>query len=208
MHKECEDRLTRIGRQYCLKCGRQLKSETEAYCGYCRKERHEFEYSVAVYVYRKDMKDSIYRFKYGNRQEYAEYYGRQMAKAIAARPEMKKASLIVPVPLYSGKLRARGFNQAELLAREISARLHIPMDAALVERVRATTAQKELGAFERRKNLKKAFKIRQNDVKLDTVIVVDDIFTTGSTIDSVAQVLKEAGAKKVYAAALAVGAPK
>ena len=147
-------------------------------------------------------------FVYGNRQEYAKYYGRELAGAIAHKREMRGAGLIVPVPLFAGKLRSRGFNQAELLAREISELLNIPMASGLVERVRSTTAQKELGAFERRKNLKKAFKIRRNDVELDSIIVVDDIYTTGSTIDGVAQVLKEAGAKRVYAATLAIGAPK
>ena len=171
-------------------------------------EKHDFDSGVSVYMYKGAMKNSIYRFKYGNRQEYAKYYGRELARAIAARSDMRRAGLIVPVPLHSDKLLKRGFNQAELLAGEISTLLNIPMKPGLVERVRATAAQKELGAYERRKNLKKAFKIGQNDVKLNTIIVVDDIFTTGSTIDGVARVLKEAGAKKVYAATLAIGVPK
>ena len=208
IHKHCAKVLQRVGPVYCLKCGRPIFREEDAFCRHCREEKHDFDSGVSVYMYRGEMKASIYRFKYGNRQEYAGYYGRELAKAIAARRDMRAARLIVPVPLYSEKLLQRGFNQAQLLAQEVSALLKIPMKPDLVRRVRATTAQKELGAYERRKNLKKAFKIGQDDVELDSIIVVDDIFTTGSTIDGVARVLKEAGAKKVYAATLAIGVSK
>ena len=208
IHKSCAGVLRRVGPLYCMKCGRPVLKEENVLCRYCMAERHDFDTGVSVYLYKGGMKKSIYRFKYGNRQEYARYYGREMAKAIAGRRDMLDAGLIVPVPLYSDKLLKRGFNQAELLAEEISGLLKIPMKPGLVERVRATTAQKELGVYERRKNLKKAFKIGQNDVKLKSIIVVDDIFTTGSTIDGVARILKDAGAKNVYAATLAIGVPK
>ena len=208
IHKDCAGSLKRVGPHYCMKCGRPVLKEEAVYCSFCKEEKHDFDRGVSVYMYKGDMKNSVYRFKYANRQEYARYYGRELAAAIAARRDMRDAQLIVPVPLHPDKLLKRGFNQAELLGEEISSLLKIPMDAELVRRVRATRAQKELGAYERRKNLKKAFKIGQNDVKLNTVIVVDDIFTTGSTIDEVARVLKEAGAKRVYAATLAIGAPK
>lgn len=208
IHSSCAGRLLPIRGNYCMKCGKPLFESTGEYCIYCQGARHLFESNLAAFVYNKAMSEAIYRFKYMNRPEYACLFGSQMAKAIRRRRELTRAGLIIPVPLYAQKQRARGFNQAELLAREISGLLGIPMDASLVMRTRATRAQKELDAQERRKNLKKAFKIRQNDVKLESVLIIDDIFTTGSTVDEIAGVLKRAGVKKVYSATLATGAPK
>ena len=208
VHKACEDKLKKIGSLYCMKCGRPVLSDEEVFCRFCAIQRHEFDLGVSAYIYNDAMKNAIYRFKYGNRREYAGYFGRELAKAICKRKDILQADLIVPVPLYAGKLKKRGFNQAELLSAEVSRLLRIPMDARLVERIRSTRAQKELGAFERRKNLKKAFKIGQNDVKLKKILVVDDIFTTGSTMDEIAGVLKQAGVASIYAATLATGAPK
>lgn len=99
----------------------------------------------------------------------------------------------------------RGYNQAALLAAELGKQLDIPVLTGFVERTRNTRPQKELEGAKRQNNLKKAFKIVQNDVKLNTIVIIDDIYTTGSTIDAVAQACREAGVKHVYFAALAIG---
>ena len=83
--------------------------------------------------------------------------------------------------------------------------LNIPVRDEIVTRVRATSPQKQLNGKERQNNLKNAFKIVQNDVKLNTVVVVDDIYTTGATMDAVAKCLKDAGVGKVYCISLTVG---
>ena len=183
-------------------------------CDHCRAQFPDGVYvrslsegvCIAPFGYDGAVRESILRMKKDGLHTRANSFGRrigQMVRSMGIAPD-----IVTSIPMYPPDQRQRGFNQAELLAEEISSLLKIPMKPALVERVRPTTAQKELGAYERRKNLKKAFKIGQNDVKLDSIIVVDDIFTTGSTIDGVARVLKEAGAKKVYAATLAIGMPK
>lgn len=117
-----------------------------------------------------------------------------------------EADAILPVPVHASRRRSRGYNQAELVAAELSRLTGIKMYDRLVKRVRKTTPQKELTIQERQNNLKKAFNIVENDVKLNTTVIIDDIYTTGSTIDEAARVLKEAGVQKIYFITLACGA--
>ena len=116
-----------------------------------------------------------------------------------------RADALIPVPLHKGKLRVRGYNQAEVLAKELSVLTGIPMFPDLIERVEKTAPMKDLSAAERQNNLKRAFKIRRNDVKLSTIIIIDDIYTTGSTIDAVSREFKKAGAQRIYFLTLAIG---
>ena len=112
---------------------------------------------------------------------------------------------VIPVPVHKSRLKKRGYNQAALIAGELSKRLGIPMRDGVVIRRAATGVQKELGAAERQNNLKKAFIVPGNVVKLKSVLVVDDIYTTGATVDAVAGCLKGAGVEKVYFASLCIG---
>ena len=118
---------------------------------------------------------------------------------------IRMADAIIPVPLHKTREKQRGYNQAALIARELGKRLNIPVEEEFVGRIRQTLPQKNLKGKERQNNLKNAFKIRQNDVKLNTVIVVDDIYTTGTTMDEIAGCLKRAGIREIYCISLAVG---
>lgn len=109
------------------------------------------------------------------------------------------------MPLHPSGQRKRGYNQAEVLAEQIGKRMHIPVRTDIVKRVRRTTPQKELDNTERQNNLKKAFKICRNDVKLEVAVIIDDIYTTGSTIDEIAAELKRAGVRQVFFITLAIG---
>ena len=113
---------------------------------------------------------------------------------------------LLPVPLHRKRMSARGYNQALLLARALGERLNIPVYGDYIVRVKNTEPLKYENPQERQNNLKKAFIIRRNDVKLKKVIIVDDIYTTGSTMDEIAGVLRAAGVQEVYCVALACGA--
>ena len=112
---------------------------------------------------------------------------------------------MVPVPLHRRKLKKRGYNQAELIARELANYWGIPVITNLVIRCKNTRPMKEVVGTDRQNNLKKAFKLGTNDVKLNTIIIIDDIYTTGSTIDAVSKVCLEAGIKKVYFLTVSIG---
>ncbi|WP_185752380.1 ComF family protein [Butyrivibrio sp. AE2032] len=126
-------------------------------------------------------------------------------KSLGKRLKRLGIEVIVPVPMYKDKERKRGYNQAEVYAKAVSKALDIPMDNGLIKRVRNTAPMKELDAVRRRNNLKKAFIMPQNDVKFKCVLIIDDIYTTGSTIDEIAHEFQMAGVEKIYFLTLAIG---
>lgn len=189
---------------WCMKCGKKVE-EGEEYCTDCREREHIYDRGRALYEY-DSAAQSIYRFKYGGRREYAGFYGEQMAEYLGGFIRSINPDALVPIPLHRRRKAHRGYNQAELLALALGEKMNIPVYPRLLTRVRDTIPQKKLNPGERQNNLKKAFNISGNDVKLKITVVIDDIYTTGTTIDEAARALKEAGADKVYFIALACGA--
>ena len=147
----------------------------------------------------------MYRFKYANRREYAAYYAREAAALYQDWVFKNQIEVIVAVAMYRWKKRRRGYNQAETFARALGRELGIPVDAGLVRRVRNTVPQKELNGGQRAANLKNAFQLAADIVKYKKILLVDDIYTTGSTVDEAARCLQAAGECKVYVAAVAIG---
>ena len=203
--RECKQQLPYIKEPRCKKCGKSLDSEVQEYCFDCTKGHHVFDKGIALWQYTKSMKQSIHRFKYDNKREYADFYIEEILKHYGTWIESLQVDAIIPVPLHRSKQRSRGFNQAELLAKGIGKALQIPVETKVVERYRKTKVQNVLNDTERKNNVKKAFKIAGNVVKLKKVLLVDDIYTTGSTIDAIAEVLKEAGVEQVYFCCLCAG---
>lgn len=201
---ECEKGLHFVEEPLCRKCGKRLERAEREYCYDCSHTIHWYEEGAALFEY-QEIRESIYRFKYMGRQEYASYYAKAAADRLGGKIERWHAQAFVPIPIHRERRKKRGYNQTELFARELSAITGIPVMEKFLVRCRNTVAQKGLDDRERQNNLKKAFKILENDVKLDTLIVIDDIYTTGSTIDAVSRVCKAAGVKKVYFIALAIG---
>ena len=202
--EKCRGRIVYIRDPYCLKCGKQLKKEEKEYCSDCEKIKHFFDAGISLYDY-GSMADSIFRFKYAGRTEYASFYARDFYEKRARWLEMLRPDALVPVPIHSSRMRKRGYNQAALIARELSKHSGIPVREHLIRRNFRTQPLKDLSHAERQNNLKRAFKICQNDVKLNTIVIIDDIYTTGSTIDSMTKVLKDAGIGKVYFITLTIG---
>ena len=127
------------------------------------------------------------------------------AAAVAETLRQIRPDALIPVPIHSSRKRARGYNQAQLIAEALSEHTGIPVNGVLIGRCKRTKPLKNLTGRERQNNLKKAFKILQNDVKLDTIVIIDDVYTTGSTVDAMTQVLQSAGISKVYVLTLTIG---
>lgn len=189
---------------FCMKCGKHLNREEKEYCRDCSANVHLYDRGRAHFDY-KSISTSIARFKYAGRQEYAAYYAACMVQRLGGFIRECGAQAFVPVPLHESRLRRRGYNQAQVLAKELSALTGIPVLADWIARVEKTAPMKDLSAQERQNNLKRAFKIWRNDVKLSTVIIIDDIYTTGSTIDAMSRELKKAGVERIYFMTLAIG---
>lgn len=202
--EECMPKLRYVGEPRCCKCGKPLQNEEAEYCRDCMGGKHIYDSGLALYEY-ESVKDSLYRFKYKGRCEYAGFYGKEIAERLGDRIAAWHPDALLPVPMYKRKERMRGYNQACLLAEGIGAALHIPVRQDLMIRQRQTVPLKELDPAERQINLKRAFIIERFDVKLKCVIIVDDIYTTGSTMDEMARVLKAAGVSRIHFLTLAIG---
>ncbi len=202
--EECTKKIEYVKAPCCSKCGKELKDRRAVFCNDCACKEHSYDRGMALFSY-PSVAESIYRFKYCGRQEYAAYYGERMAAVLGRRIAALEPDALIPVPIHDSKKSRRGYNQAELIAVELGRRLNIPVESKLIKRVRKTAPMKDLSAMERQNNLKRAFKICRNDVKLSTIIIIDDIYTTGSTIDAMARELRRAGIKRIYFAALAIG---
>ena len=202
---ECVPKLKPVEAPWCIRCGRRLTEEGR-YCGDCRAGRHRYFRGRSLYTY-ESAKGALYRFKYAGRQEYARFFGEQMAYYLGDFIRGVDPQGIVPIPLHPARMAKRGYNQAELLARVIGRQMGLTMYPDLLVRVKNTLPSKTLNPRERQNNLKKAFNIAGNDVKLKTILLVDDIYTTGATVDEAAGTLLEAGAECVCFVALACGEP-
>lgn len=202
--ESCKEEFSYIRTCFCMKCGKGLRDKAGEYCRDCGSKRHLYKRGRAVFEY-KTAAASIYRFKYGKRQEYADYFGDAAVSLLKEELEVMNPDALIPVPLHKSRLRARGYNQAELLANAIGRRIGVPAVTDLIVRCKKTEPLKLLNPVQRQNNLKKAFKIVRNDVKLKTIIIIDDVYTTGSTIDAMAAELMAAGVRTIYFVALAVG---
>lgn len=205
MCEKCEIDVPWINEPVCLKCGKMIEDDEDEYCDDCRRIPKNFERCFAAFAYENKVKDSIYEFKYKNQRNYAGVYADCIMRRHGKNLLSLKIDGIVPIPIHSNKKRKRGYNQAELLADKLAERLGVPVYPDYLVRCNDTAPQKELNDAERIKNLKNAFKIGENDVKLNTVLLVDDIYTSGATMVSCTEVLKAHGTGKVYCSVIAIG---
>lgn len=203
---ECAGRIRPIRGNVCRKCGRPVAA-AGTLCRDCSERAHSYSAGCAAFLYR-DISGSLYRMKFEGRAEYAKYYGYQIARRVREsfdQEEIDAIDALVPVPVSAQRLRQRGYNQAGLLAQAVSEVLKIPARSDVLVRSRKTPGMRALSASERYKNLKNAFIVHGNDVEFMRIMLIDDIYTTGATIDACAEALAGAGAAGIYYAAAAIG---
>lgn len=188
-----------------MKCSKPLEDDMRELCQDCERKMHGFVRGVAAFSYSKAMKKSMYGFKYNNRREYGKYYAGVIWDEFGDIIRSWNADALIPVPLHKSRQRKRGYNQAQVLAKELERMLGVKTDDKILVRIKNTKPQKELTYKERNSNIESAFQIRINDLKYKKVILVDDIYTTGATVDECAKVLLDSGVEKVYFITACVG---
>jgi ComF family protein len=193
----CAADLSRRGAA-CARCALPLPA-AQGRCAACRRQRFAFDRAIACFDYRFPLDRLVQRFKYAGDLA----LGRGLARSLAqvAEREARPDVLVVP-PLSPARLRTRGFNQALEIAREVGGRLRLRVAPELLVRRRETPAQAGLGRRARRENLRGAFACT-GSLEGTRVAIVDDVLTTGATADTIARVLKSAGAESVAVWALA-----
>lgn len=201
----CVRKLSFVKGAVCKRCGKEIASREAEFCFDCTKHRRSFEYGRALVNYDAVAKKSMAKIKYGNKREYLDFYAEALCMRYGKEIMRMEADALVPVPVHPSRRRQRGFNQAEVLAEGIGRRLGIAVCGEVLRREKKTAPQKELGPQERLKNLEEAFAAGAVPEWLERVILVDDIYTTGSTIEACTRALKRAGVKKVYFLSICIG---
>jgi ComF family protein len=203
---DCLKDLVRITSPLCPICGTPFVSRVEAdhRCGDCLRKRPYFDALAAPYLYEGGIMDAIHQIKYSGKTYLADSLGRLLAPFARERLGDTRGLLMMPVPLHPRRLKERGFNQSLVLARAVAPALETRIDFLSLRRVKYTKSQTGLKKDERRKNVKGAFGLSgKPDLKGNTVVLVDDVATTGSTLNECARVLKKAGCEKVLCLTLA-----
>ena len=201
----CRRKVHFIEQPTCKKCGTELESSQEELCPDCKKRHRSFDGGISLMLYDKIARESMTWFKYHGRQEYAAWYIEEILYYYRKELLHFRAEAIIPVPVHKSRLRERGYNQAELLGRELSRGLGIPLLPRALLRTKKTVAQKELTPAERLRNMESSMQAGTIPQGIQRVILVDDIYTTGSTAEVCTRVLNAAGITHVFLVTVCVG---
>ena len=205
--QECAENMARLQHSgtNCDRCGKYLEEE-KTLCADCSAKSPQFEIARAVGPYEDPFRIATKVLKFMCRRYLAPRMGVMMAEKVQSEPRFGAIDLIVPVPIAPNSFRVRGFNQTELLARQISKDLGVRVDNTVIIRVKDTPHQTELTKEEREKNLLCAFEIRgAHKIENKSILLVDDVYTTGSTSRECTRVLMDAGAQRVSIITWATG---
>lgn len=202
---KCRGNADYIEEPRCMRCGKPLDDEKREYCYDCEHHGHYFERGYSLWVHQGGTKRAIYQFKFHNRRIYGSFFAEELLSNYKNSILKWNISMIVPIPLSRQKQKKRGYNQAELISIQIGERMHIPVCTDGLVRVRNTKPQKNLSMRERQANMKDAFLWKKERLHGESVLLIDDIYTTGNTIDHAARELLSAGASKVYFLTISIG---
>lgn len=188
-----------------MRCGKSVSAEEQEYCRDCCKYSKAFEQGRSLWLHKDPVSQAIYKFKYKNKRNYGKIFAREMAEHYGTQIHKWKVGEIIPVPLHPSRRRVRGYNQAAILARELGRLVNIPVNETILHRIKNTKPQKSLDNSKRALNLKSAFAVSSGQKAKSCVLLVDDIYTTGSTLDGTAKMLKLSGAEKVFFLTISIG---
>jgi len=199
----------------CAQCGRPIVSAavndamSVPQCYLCRKQVYGFDFARSFGAYTSRMSQAILLLKYEKVSPLGGWFAKRLASVVRRQPQDFAADAVVPVPLDRGRLRERGYNQAELIAKPLARLLGIPFRSFLLVRTRPRPNQLRLTRRERWETVRGAYAMHQTaQVDKLRVLLVDDVFTTGATLDACSRTLKEAGAARVVALTVARAVPQ
>ena len=205
---DCTTKITFINQDTsCPRCGLDLGPyvQTDTLCQECHAHPPRFTRAIAVAGYDGVIREAIHKFKYAKERVLLdELSGLLIARWQGVTQLLPQIDMIMPAPLYRGKLKERGFNQSQLLAERLSQATGIPLEIDNLIKTRSTPDQAGLDSVDRKKNLIDAFEVT-NPKAVDgkNILLIDDVLTTGATASEISHTLKKAGAKNVYVLVLA-----
>jgi ComF family protein len=208
----CRAKIQLVGHPMCNVCGRPFPdaSGDDHTCGVCLARPPQFvrAWAWACYPSRETedhpLRQAVHKFKYGRKVSLGKPLGRLMARGCGEFLRDCNADVIVPVPLHPKRLRWRGFNQAVLLARQMSGAYGIAADPFVLRRIKETPPQTQLNEEERRRNVRGAFALAEGrSLRGKTVLLTDDVYTSGATVNECSRTLKRSGVDRVFVVTLA-----
>ena len=207
----CLKLTTPLAAPLCQRCGmplRQLTDATAAGCRNCRRVRLFFDRAISVFEYNPVMKIIIHQLKYRRKTALADPLAERMTGFLANHLPLARIDMVTCVPLHPRRRRTRGFNQSHLLGKHMADRLNLPYQESVLRRIRQSKVQAVSSYEQRRDNIADAFRLSDPQaVSGKTVLLVDDVLTTGATLNECSRVLKAAGATHVFVATLARALP-
>lgn len=203
--RACRRQLHPVAEPRCKRCSKSLEISEEELCGDCRGKNFYVKKGMALYSYDRMMQTAIANFKYGGELLCGAYFAGELVKRYGTWVKDLSPEVILPVPVHKKKLRFRGFNQAEYMAAQIGMELGIPVTGDYLIRTENTRPQKGLGVRARIENLQRSFAVIQTGRPYRNVLLVDDIYTTGATLEACGKALKEAGTNRIYFLCLCIG---
>lgn len=205
---KCYDDCRIIYRNHCTRCGAPMPDNSTSVCFNCKSTNFDFENCRACFAYSGKIRSAIYKFKYKHQSFLAEPFAKFMAKLYATTDW--DIDIVTFVPLHNKREKSRGYNQSKLLAIEFCKLTKLPLIDS-TERIIDTPSQTSKTRDERIKNIKDAFKIKKEcktQIANKNILVIDDVYTTGSTANEISKVLIKNGAQKIYVLTLAHGENK
>jgi ComF family protein len=194
---ECKGKLEFLDQTICVAC--QENTATDGICDKCRLSM-PFDGLVSVFKFNPTIQSLIHNFKYNEFKKIGSFLGDFLGAVLSEKAFLSNIDYIIPVPLHSVKNRERGFNQAGIIANRIAQTLDISLEEKVVVRRKYTKTQTKLPREERSRNVQNAFAVKNAEIITNkNVLIVDDVFTTGATMKSIADTLKANKVDKVYA---------
>ena len=208
----CEKVLPYIRPPFCMMCGKPVPDETVEYCFDCRLFQKSFQGGLSLFLYNKQIHQAMMDYKYHNRRILSHFFTSRIISRYSDLILSWNPDLIIPVPIHRNKRRKRGYNQAELLSRAIAGQLQLPHCSDFLIRTIDTLPQKQFGSQARLSNLYGAFRMNPRYTKkgrltppFHRILLVDDIYTTGATMEACSRILHEAGIAEVYILSVCIG---
>lgn len=204
--RDCYGAFEKVSSPLCPSCGKTFSSSAgvDHTCEDCILRRPRYDAARALYLYQGPLMAVVHDLKYNKKSHLAKSLGPLLASYAEDWIGRAENTLVMPVPLHPRRLRERGFNQSLLLARHVASRIGAKLDYLSLRRIRFTLPQTKLTSDERKKNVRRAFAlVGKTPLKGRTVLLIDDVATTGSTLNECARALKKAGVKGVYCLVLA-----
>jgi len=201
---DCKKQMTYVKEPFCMKCGKELKDMEAEYCYDCSHKTHLFTRGLALYIYNQTVSRAIFDLKYKNRRENGIFFGEELALRYGSLIREWEIDLVLPVPIYNKKKVKRGYNQAAIVGKRFATLVGVSYSEKILYRQKCTKPLKTMNDRERVKHLLGAFAVKEEG-KGRRVLLVDDIYTTGATMDACSRVLLKAGFSQVYFLTVAVG---